>query len=410
MSATHAASPPILHRAISTSELAGGRHDFRAWADAVNLRLSPTWTFLPAELQALHDQALVLPTWVAEDNSTHFFPIFNPLRALLRAGAPTSTIFEDNDTNRVLHLAMPDIIRTSAKVHELFVDLHKLEYCKADFRKPLDNLIELVWEPSCEEKMDWMSVLSERTLALPDTRNTSLPFLCVTTTSDSVSCIQLERSLELFQPMYSSFSKRILTPVLPHCIAEFNMPMVELEVSIRQVQLGMVSALYQRRALGYPRQFVFGIAHQLGTFVLLLAARWESSPDIIHVYTLGEFDLQRPYKAVRFYLLLRATLTLAKKYKKEIEDKGLRNAIEQPWAAPLPKRPNLSSLDGSKSSGSVCDNPSGNTVSLALRDCDRSSLDELPMDLGSDRGLSREALAGFVEIDHIDKCRSYLGL
>lgn len=45
------------------------------------------------------------------------------------------------------------------KIRDLFFDPHKLDYGEVDFRKPIDNLIEPVWEPSREENKDWMFVL-----------------------------------------------------------------------------------------------------------------------------------------------------------------------------------------------------------------------------------------------------------
>lgn len=49
----------------------------------------------------------------------------------------------------------------------------------------------------------------------------------------------------------------------------------ERKVVTRQVQLGLVSGIYQRRAYGCPDQFVFGIAHHTSSCLDVLAATWD---------------------------------------------------------------------------------------------------------------------------------------
>ncbi|KAF8600398.1 hypothetical protein BDV93DRAFT_559375 [Ceratobasidium sp. AG-I] len=461
MSVTYLVDSTGSYKLTTASDLANDEDSFRLWAAAVDLTLCSTLLPLPNEMQTLLGETLILPTWLAANID------------LLRASMPAHTKLQDNNANQYLHVAMPDIIKSSIDIQEFSLDRHKLEYCEADFRRPINNLIELAWAPSREEKTDWMFVLLDRMLSLPDTRNTNtnLPFLCATTTPDSVSCIRLKRTILLLLPIYSSFPKPISTPLLPHCIAEYQAPGIAGDISIRQVQLGMVSALYQRRAMGLLKHFVFGISHESGFLVRMFAARWEpgtnngddpqsvpssrqagellnarNAPQLegscaqdpgthirICVYALDVFDLSNPYEALRFYLLLRATMTLAERYKNDIEANGLPNATNKSWAAPLPKHSSQSPNCSTRTTESTSDEQMGevaleqtspsqsrNALSLESNLYDISSSDELltaelgrdnevPMDLGSNIRLTREALEGLAGDKLIDKCRRYLG-
>ncbi|CAE6496468.1 unnamed protein product [Rhizoctonia solani] len=52
--------------------------------------------------------------------------------------------------------------------------------------------------------------------------------------------------------------------------------------SRRQVVKGLVSALYQRRALGFPSHLVFGTAHHSRTVLKVLAATWVPSDELVN--------------------------------------------------------------------------------------------------------------------------------
>lgn len=118
-------------------------------------------------------------------------------------------------------------------------------------------------------------------LLLPNTLASDLKLLCSTATLHSVSCIDvgsevLGRISSRVHPTYSCFAKAPISLLLPHCLGGFKALAIEGSVSERQVLIGMVSALYQRRALGFPGHFVFGISHRRGCNVNVLAARWET--------------------------------------------------------------------------------------------------------------------------------------
>lgn len=150
---------------ISTPELARDEVCFRLWAVAVKLNLDAALNPpLPEELQNSCTKRFVFPTWLGAGNvrnclfsepraliscisqNAHSSPIFEPLKALLRSKRPDSATLEDNDTNRDLHLAMSVIIKNSSHLMELWGDRYEVGYGVADFRRPIDNLINSAWE------------------------------------------------------------------------------------------------------------------------------------------------------------------------------------------------------------------------------------------------------------------------
>ncbi|KAF8602045.1 hypothetical protein BDV93DRAFT_524261 [Ceratobasidium sp. AG-I] len=459
---------------VSTSELAEDRYRFNSWAAAVNLNIHDN-IHLPQELLGLRDIMLMFPTWLRtdEDNvrtlNAYSYPESDALMNELRAEISDSSNlrFEDNDTNSNLHLAMPVILETCGHLRMLCADHLRFHYTEADFRWPINHLMQFVWKSS---NKDLMKVFLERVLALPSTVGADFPSLCSTTIADSVTCISL--GLEPLaaisydtRSIYSCFPTATSVLLLPHCIIDVKTPEIDEVVSDRQVLFGMVSALYQRRALGFPQQFVFGISHGSGSFVYVYAARWEnvgvgrlterspqpSGPSVhpigalqgpadidtqeldaseeIRKYFLGGFDLRRAYYAVRFYLLMRATMSLAKDYKDAISQTKLRNTSHG-WAAPIPtpapEWPNdeapasrsasnniemASYASGSAPSGSVLPVEYDSRDAFSSDDNSAAGLgsgDEIPAGLGSGSGLNHGDLEKFVETDPVRKCEDWV--
>lgn len=117
-------------------------------------------------------------------------------------------------------------------------------------------------------------------LTLPTSVGTS--FSCATTTVDSVTCIDLgtgpiRTTKNSEKKIYSCFAKDTESLIVPHCVVEFKAPGIALEVSERQMILGMVSAANVRHSLSIPGQFVFGILRGGGSLVQVYGARWEST-------------------------------------------------------------------------------------------------------------------------------------
>ncbi|EUC57879.1 hypothetical protein RSOL_232790, partial [Rhizoctonia solani AG-3 Rhs1AP] len=148
----------------------------------------------------------------------------------------------------------------------------------------------------------------------------------------------------------------------PHWVTEYKRDRNELD-SKRQVAEGLVSALYQRRAYGFPDHFVFGSAHYDQTTIEVVAATWVPSAEPVHpaarsqeaktasavppedakanppgnslqegdttssppkagkeivVFSIAKYDMTAVQEMLQLYLLMRHTLTLVGKYKGEI--------------------------------------------------------------------------------------------
>jgi hypothetical protein len=99
---------------------------------------------------------------------------------------------------------------------------------------------------------------------LPNTLNTDLSFLCSSITSDSVASIDVGPTILAAPPdiqaSYSRFSQQesFTSLLLPHWMIQFKSQTNTGLESLRLIQIALVPALYQRRAIGYPDHFVFG--------------------------------------------------------------------------------------------------------------------------------------------------------
>ncbi|KAF8603567.1 hypothetical protein BDV93DRAFT_523323 [Ceratobasidium sp. AG-I] len=369
-------TPPV--STISASELARDKSRFELWAVAVNLNLHEKG--LPKELRDLEETSLIFPTWLKADENTRSFPGFETLITELReatSGAPDLK-YQDNDTNSDLHRALPSILETCHHLRMLCEDQYGLHYNEADFRWSIDHLMHFVWKFLGK---GMMKIFLERVLALPTA--SGVPFSCATSTADSVTCINLGmKPLEAItydiKCIYSCSPGPTNSLLLPHCIIQFKAPGIAGNVPERQVLFGMVSALHQRRALGFSEQFVFGISHEEASTVHVYAARWEhlradpqaerslqpSGPlnpsadasqhpvnnkntqslnarQEIRKYLFTSFDLRKPDEAVRFSLLMGATMSLAKNYKDAISLRSVglllcRHALGRPIATHKP--------------------------------------------------------------------------
>ncbi|KEP49714.1 hypothetical protein V565_094740, partial [Rhizoctonia solani 123E] len=269
-----------------------------------------------------------------------------------------------------------------------------LEPMEADRRHPVDTLGSLVWDFQSAEHVIYRT---ERKLAIP----------CLPKQANQTRQARRENTGEVqpdacaFIPLGINFvlsgvleNARAALSCFPstdsltshhiyilHWVTEYKRDQDQLN-SKRQVAEGLVSALYQRRAYGFPDHFVFGTAHYSRTVIEVVAATWvcsdetdepvarpqeaktasvmplddqntspprnsfqvgdtTSSPpkageealrastsltteDIkkynkIVMYSLARYNMTRAEDMMRLYLLMRYTRTLARQYAGEIE-------------------------------------------------------------------------------------------
>ncbi|CAE6479283.1 unnamed protein product [Rhizoctonia solani] len=277
----------------------------------------------------------------------------------------------------VLHIP-----RHAAALNIHFSDLEPVE---ADRRHPLDTLGSLVWDLQSDGCIVYRT---ERKLAIPcrprharqENMGEIQPDACAFIPMPSIPSLVTSVSVAL-----SCFPSTDST-IPSHryaldWVTEYKRDHNKLD-SRRQVAEGLVSALYQRRAYGFPNHFVFGSAHYSRTTIEVIAATWvrsdepanpganpqeaksesavppgdqkinplgsslqggdmasgpsragdevggaNTSPTIedikkqnkIVMYTIATYDMTVYSDMLQLYLLMRHTLTLAKQYKKEIE-------------------------------------------------------------------------------------------
>ncbi|QRV77448.1 hypothetical protein RhiJN_05463 [Ceratobasidium sp. AG-Ba] len=127
-------------------------------------------------------------------------------------------------------------------------------------------------------------------------------------------------------------SSQPLTLLVVHCVTEYKSLDAKGDC---QALVAIVSAMYQRLALGFDKHLIFGIIHSYGVDYRVVAAVWRD--DKINIYHLGSFHLQVPPSALRFYLLMREIRKLGNEYREEIMQAGRRSPFSTITIESIPK-------------------------------------------------------------------------
>ncbi|KAG9102643.1 hypothetical protein FRC06_001558 [Ceratobasidium sp. 370] len=230
---------------------------------------------------------------------------------------------------------------------------------EANFRSIFDViLMNAIWHPQTGH-FDGTHVTMEPVLSLPKASHSGVR--CLSVTPDSAFCIDAGpellthsgRTLRAFSSLANQ--QQIDSFLLPHLLNGFKSPTTAGPPALRQLQIAMVSALYQRRALRHPEHFVFGIYQPRRSTVHVIAATWVPSPSAVNqslrdartmggpghastskvtidapcqtsedleikTYILGQFNLAVPIQLVGLYLMVLATMPLADRYRSQVTD------------------------------------------------------------------------------------------
>ncbi|KAF8703693.1 hypothetical protein RHS03_06176, partial [Rhizoctonia solani] len=444
---------------------------FNTWLGEVQVDPNVRRT-LPDQITDMVDESLQLPAWLFDPNS-HYYQTFESVypgrlhRWNLRRPATNSEPQNESTSKDLVH-ALHHILYVQDR-HAVLSgsECHKKIHSESDLRQPLDRLAAHVW---CTEvgTRDGFCFRSECTVKLPNTNIVRI----ADSTVDSI--------LFLFNPnpQNSGSFKVIPTPVragltcttdmvdtleLVHWVTEYKKS--DLAAVQRQVYYGMVSSLWQRRALGRMEDFVFGAAHNEQDLVVY-AARWEmipveqsgeiardinhpdtpaegpsnftatqprqrtstdvrhSAPPVIVVYEIATYQTVNLNHMIQFYLLMRASRHLAGQYQEEIlrtpfidvkemaEEQGLYNWFSPPRRKDTTKSPSgLGSIheepgpSGAQEAILVAD-PQNEAEWRAEWDLDRRRAIEICGD-GSLKGL-KDNTSGGTEADWNDRMSSYL--
>ncbi|CAE7171338.1 unnamed protein product [Rhizoctonia solani] len=156
--------------------------------------------------------------------------------------------------------------------------------------------------------------------------------------------------------------------ILVHLVAEYKRD----ENGENKMKMGMMSALYQRKALGIEGQFAFGLFQFSGVGLQVVVGTWQD--ETIQFYRVGTYSRQSPETLVELYFLLRAIKHLAGKYKTELQNSSTKlldrinaNPPADEWAArdtdTIPEAPEHSNDEPQQGGGSNI--PQGMTQALS---------------------------------------------
>ncbi|QRV93419.1 hypothetical protein RhiJN_21437 [Ceratobasidium sp. AG-Ba] len=309
----------------SAAALACDEAKFTEWQHAA--RLAPVIRDLdmtqpnswPATIRQLLLAAKRIPTWVSDMESTHLAQVVERYpkqtrdlctRILGNLTFPTSArLFELHDEeDPELTTAIPEIIRISHRTNVLLCDSQACPN-EAELRAGVDLLL---WEIFPRD--GHIVHMLQRSLKLPEV---GVQPVVASVELDAIDVIRFPSlgpySLDMrYRLSCFSASQPPVRLEVVHCVTSYESN-VKGE---RQAQMGIVSAMYQRCALGIKDQFVFGIIHKDGLNFRVIAAKWQYGK--IDVYTLGVFHLDQSIAMLRFFLLLREIRRIGHGYRNEI--------------------------------------------------------------------------------------------
>ncbi|CUA75737.1 hypothetical protein RSOLAG22IIIB_06044 [Rhizoctonia solani] len=324
------------------------------WDGLIRSRMDQSYKHLPEveKLDELIKQSRAVPAWLTKSNSPQCERYCNHLRRLgLLVEALTWNVSR-SDYN------------TNSTDDELSIDIEEryrlgLEPVEADVRHPMHSLGTLIWEL----QSNGLSLYrTQRKLQIPPSTDQHSSY----TKPDACTFIPIFNGPASVAPTYFRPALSCLTRTgsadpdcdyIVHWVTELKCQLSE-QASKRQVVKGLVSALYQRRALGFPNHFVFGTAHHNQTILegimspagpandlpgnLLRADDIASSEPVadvavtnpnlktrvenikkhnkIVVYTIATYSMSDINDLFQLYLLMRHARTLAQRYQKEIQD------------------------------------------------------------------------------------------
>ncbi|QRV78640.1 hypothetical protein RhiJN_06655 [Ceratobasidium sp. AG-Ba] len=337
---------------ISASALARDDTKFAQWQHAARLAqvirdLDMTQPdSCPASIRQLLLAAKRIPEWVSEIESIHLAQVAELypkktrdlcMRIRGNLALPTNAkLFETHhEEDRELITLIPHIIDLSDRTEVFLLD-HQACPNEAELRTGVDLLLYRIFP----RDSDIVHML-ERSLKLPEV---GMRPVVSSVKPDAIDVIRLP-SLEPYRggicDRLSCFfaSKPPDRLQVVHCVTEFK----SKGKGERQVLMGIVSAMYQRYALGIDNQLVFGIIQDDGLYFRVVAAKWQAGK--IEVYNLGVFHLNQSIATLRFFVLLREIRRIGEGYLNEIiyaMDRSDASTIigqvsSKPWVRPKPK-------------------------------------------------------------------------
>ncbi|KEP48964.1 hypothetical protein V565_111410 [Rhizoctonia solani 123E] len=233
-------------------------------------------------LKKIVEKSFIVPAWMANIESPEW-AVCNKLRLRDSASDISSKVsrpqFAKDKDDEMLSFDVQESLASILHIprHAASLESHRLalEPMESDRRHPVDTLGSLVWDVQSEERVVYRT---ERKLAIPrgEVQPDACAFIPLSTSSVFGGALGGARAaLSCFPSTFSSTSNH---RYVLHWVTEYKRDQDELD-SKHQVAEGLVSALYQRRAYGFPDHFVFGSAHYNRTVIEVIAATWVRSDE-----------------------------------------------------------------------------------------------------------------------------------
>ncbi|CAE6474060.1 unnamed protein product [Rhizoctonia solani] len=258
-----------------------------------------TYGHLPhvKKLRELVQKPFIVPAWLANIKSAQYDPYCKRMECYrkyvggLSKAAAVSKYTKNTDDARLsfeVEESLPLILHIRHHAVSLLHSLD-LEPMEADRRHPVDTLGSLVWDFQSGAHVIYRT---ERTLQIPRPSDKHPSY----TKPDACSFIPIPNgpaalALRELLPALSCFPRTGSAPAecgyVVHWVTDFKHHHSEA-ASRHQVVKGLVSALYQRRALGFPNHIVFGTAHHSRTVLEVLAATWVPSDEPVNTEALAQ--------------------------------------------------------------------------------------------------------------------------
>ncbi|KEP46295.1 hypothetical protein V565_206980 [Rhizoctonia solani 123E] len=244
------------------------------------------------KLREIVDKSFIVPAWMADIESPEW-AFYNKRRLCVSASKLSSEVsgpqFTQEKDDEELSFDVQESLASILNIprHAASLETHRLvlEPMESDRRHPVDTLSSLVWDLQSDERVVYRT---ERKLAIPSLPRQARREYTSEVQPDACAFIPLGINPALrgvltnARAALSCFpSTDSLTPhhrYVLHWVTEYKRDLDKLD-STHQVAEGMVSALYQRRAYGFPNHFVFGSAHYSRTIIEVLAATWVRSDE-----------------------------------------------------------------------------------------------------------------------------------
>ncbi|CAE6419537.1 unnamed protein product [Rhizoctonia solani] len=255
------------------------------WNKEIRLLDSKKYDQLPEgkKLQELVARSLIVSEWLSNKESPQCGPYCNRMKCFSEDVTFFPNIFGLNHTKEPndpglsseVEECLPFILLIRRSTEILQKSL--LKSMDSDRRHPLDTLGTLVWDVQSNGDIVYRT---HQQLQIPGPasyfpRPDGCAYIPIPDT--------LRRSVpNVFRPALSCFARsEDSVPecrYAPHWVTEFKRDL-GTPASQGQVVEGLVSALYQRRALGFPNHLVFGTAHYNEVVLEVLAATWVPSDE-----------------------------------------------------------------------------------------------------------------------------------